>query len=86
MRTATDWFEAQCPGEDVDVEVQILRLAEAAARLPPELMTLASVACAAVSAYAETEAKAYFLPQVWEAAVKVMPDHVCRGERERDGV
>lgn len=81
VRTATDWFEAQCPATDdtdLDVEAQIARLQEASARLPAELMTLASVAGASVSAYAETEdASAYFLPSVWEAAQSKLPDHVC---------
>eukprot|EP00434_Breviolum_minutum_P012464 symbB.v1.2.010980.t1/scaffold725.1/size168906/6 len=81
VRTATDWFEAQCPATDdtdLDVDAQINRLEEASARLPAELMTLASVAGASVSAYAETEAaSAYFLPAVWEAAQSKLPDHVC---------
>ena len=78
MRTATDWFEAQCPPEDLDVDTQLQRLSEAAARMP-ELMSLASAASAAVSAYAETAARAYFLPAAWEAAVALLPDHVRGG-------
>ncbi|CAJ1427406.1 unnamed protein product [Effrenium voratum] len=79
VRTATDWFEAQCPPSEEDgVEAQLERLKEASARLPAELMTLASVAGASVSAYAETEeVSAYFLPAVWDAAQKLMPEHVC---------
>lgn len=81
VRTATDWFEAQCPATDetdLDVDAQVALLEEASTRLPAELMTLASVASASMSGYAETEdSSAYFLPAVWEAAQKLLPDHVC---------
>ncbi|CAE7028468.1 Dym [Symbiodinium natans] len=80
-RTATDWFEAQCPPNDdgsVAVEEHLARLEEASSRLPSELMTLASVAGASVSAFAETEdVSAYFLPSIWRAALKLIPEHVC---------
>lgn len=80
-RTATDWFEAQCPPNDdgaVAVEEHLSRLEEASARLPAELMTLASVAGASVSAFAETaDVSAYFLPSIWRAALKLVPEHVC---------
>eukprot|EP00931_Biecheleriopsis_adriatica_P107266 TRINITY_DN81613_c0_g1_i1.p1 TRINITY_DN81613_c0_g1~~TRINITY_DN81613_c0_g1_i1.p1 ORF type:complete len:971 (-),score=219.79 TRINITY_DN81613_c0_g1_i1:31-2904(-) len=85
VRTTIDWFEAQCPPNeevDVGVEAQSARLHQASTRLPQELMTLASVAGASISAYAEVyaetaSASAFFLPVVWRAAHALIPEHVC---------
>jgi len=83
VRTTIDWFEAQCPPSDegdTRVDAQSAKLQEASKRLPPELMALASVAGASISAYAETAtATAYFLPVIWRAAHALIPEHVCWG-------
>lgn len=78
IRAVTAWFQAQCPpGDAAEADTHAAELEAAASRLPGAVDALA--ACRRGSfAFAESASTAaYFLPVVWRAALKLLPEHVC---------
>lgn len=80
VRAVIEWFQAQCPEGDADGEdsaVQVARLEAAASRLPGVVDALSSYSAGSF-AYRETPgASAFFLPEVWSEARRLIPEHVC---------
>lgn len=83
VRAVMTWLEVQCPPPEgmeedgSDFQSQVARLEAAATRLPSAVDALA-VNCGLGFAYQETSgASAFFLPAVWRAAHKLLPEHIC---------
>jgi len=80
VRAVVDWFQAQCPPDDSgrgeESSVQLARLEAASGRLPAEVQEMA--AGGGRFTYRERlGATAFFAPEVWREARRLIPEHVC---------